>query len=667
VIVKKVPTNKAAPAKSRARHARDLCDYIAGPNAGDADEKVEHRGATNMLNIDHASQVDEMAELAETAHRSPQPVQHWIISWRQGEQPTAAQADEAVRMFLGELGLGDHQCLYALHRNTDNYHLHLAINRVHPETERVATVNGRFDIEVAHRAIARIERAQGWQREARGRYLALDSGEMRRAPNPEPPQRQPTTRGRDLENQTGEKSAQRVAIERAADVLRRARHWSELHSLLAERDMRFERKGSGAVLWVGDVAVKASVAGRDCSMSALERHLGEFIPAREPAPARKVAPEPLQPARRDWKTYVVERQHHYAERTQQREQLREQHRDQSKDMLDRHREERRSTFDYDWRGRGADLNGFRSLLAARQAQEKAELRERQQMERESLREQLPRWLPFEEWLHRRGGPELADEWRFRDRPTATIVGDREDPARPRDIRAFTAEIRGWEVHYGRIDEPRGSASFIDRGREIRIHDLRPESVLAALQLSAQKWGTFEIIGSDDYKRTCVELAAQHGFRITNPELQKEIAEVRARRMTPHQARDAPAPQRPPVRDVSEAYGRHVEDLQASPRYRNADASRIDATVAVRLRATGHDRGSIERAIRDEASKARPHEQRDWTEYAKRTVDRAFGLPGGRELEALTRSRDRLFALEGREREKERSLDLHRRRGPEIGR
>jgi hypothetical protein len=402
-------------------------------------------------------------------------------------------------------------------------------------------------------------------------------------------------------------------------------------------------------------------------MSALEKRLGEFVAAREPAPMRKLAPEPLQPAARDWKTYVVERQHHYAERTQQREQLREQHRDQSKEMLERHREERRSAFSYDWRGRGADLNGFRSLLAARQAQEKAELRERQQMERERLREQLPRWLPFEKWLHRRGGRELADEWRFRERPTATIVGDREEPARPRDIRAFTAEIRGWEVHYGRNDDPRGGPSFIDRGREIRIHDLRRESVLAALQLSAQKWGTFEVIGSDDYKRMCVELAAQHGFRITNPELQEEIAEERARRMMPHQTREAPTPPRAPVRDVSEAYGRHIEDLHAMPRYRDADASRVDAAVAVRLRATGHDRRSIERAIRDEASKERPHEQRDWSEYAKRTVDRAFGLAGRRELDALARTLDRLFAIEGRAREREQSLDTPRPRGPAVGR
>ena len=116
-------------------------------------------------------------------------------------------------MFLGELGLGEHQCIYALHRNTDNYHLHLAINRVHPETERVVTVNGGFDIEVAHRALARIEHAQGWQREAGGRYQVREQGELRRAEHPRPRPPEPSTRARDFENRTGEKSAQRLAID----------------------------------------------------------------------------------------------------------------------------------------------------------------------------------------------------------------------------------------------------------------------------------------------------------------------------------------------------------------------------------------------------------------------------------------------------------------------
>jgi hypothetical protein len=529
VIVKKVPTKKNAAPKSRGLHARDLCDYIAGPEAGDVDEKVEHRGAVNLLNLDHESQVQEMADLAETGRRSPQPVQHWILSWRQGEHPTTAQAEEAVRMFLGELGLAEHQCIYAVHRNTDNYHLHLAINRVHPETERVVTVNGGFDIEVAHRAIARIEHAQAWQREAGGRYQVLEQGEVRRAERPRPRLPEPSTRARDFENRTGEKSAQRSAIDEGAEVLRRAKTWGELHVRLAEYGMRFEKKGSGAILWVGEVAVKASVAGRDCSFSALEKRLGTFVPGPDGTKARRRVPEAIEPGVAAWREYAVQRHAHYRGRRQQQELLDKQHRGEREEMLQRHRSERQEIRMGDWKGKGVAVNALRSLLAARQAQEKAAMKERRERQLSGWRERFSRWPSFEEWFRDRGQRNLADEWRFRDRTPAVIVGDADDSPRPRDIRAFSAQVHGWEVRYWRAGV-QSAPSFTDRGREIRIHDLSRESVLAALQLSAQKWGTFQVYGSERYKRLCTELAAEHGFKIANPELQAAMLASKEQRI-----------------------------------------------------------------------------------------------------------------------------------------
>ena len=41
-------------------------------------------------------------------------------------------------------------------------------------------INNGFDIEAAHKAIARIENAQGWQREQNGRYQVLENGELGR-------------------------------------------------------------------------------------------------------------------------------------------------------------------------------------------------------------------------------------------------------------------------------------------------------------------------------------------------------------------------------------------------------------------------------------------------------------------------------------------------------
>ena len=107
MIVKKIPSSKMAAPKSLAANVRDLADYIAGPRAGGDEEKVEHRGGLNLLALDHDSQVQEMIDLAEVARRDAKPVQHWILSWREGEQPTSAQADEAAKMFLDEMGLAE--------------------------------------------------------------------------------------------------------------------------------------------------------------------------------------------------------------------------------------------------------------------------------------------------------------------------------------------------------------------------------------------------------------------------------------------------------------------------------------------------------------------------------------------------------------------------------
>lgn len=71
MIVKKIGTSKAAAPKSKASNVRALVDYIAGVTAGGNGEKVEHRGALNLLNIDHDGQVQEMIDLAEVARRSP--------------------------------------------------------------------------------------------------------------------------------------------------------------------------------------------------------------------------------------------------------------------------------------------------------------------------------------------------------------------------------------------------------------------------------------------------------------------------------------------------------------------------------------------------------------------------------------------------------------------
>jgi len=658
MIVKKIATSQNAAPKSKAANVRALADYIAGPGAGGDGEKVEHRGALNLLNIDHDGQVEEMIDLAETAKRSPQPVQHWILSWRENEQPTTAQADEAVRMFLAEMGLADHQAIYALHRNTDIWHVHVAVNRVNPETEKLVTVNKGFDHEIAHRAVARIEQRQRWEPVPHPLYDARPDGEIERARPRGEGERRPSALARNFEERAGERSAERIAIEDAAPLVRRARDWRELHAALAAKGMRFERKGSGALLWVGDRAVKASAAGRDCSMSALQKRLGEYMPGPT-VPAPPASPRPLEPESPLVRRYTEERRKHYQQRATGGAQTIDKQRDELRGVAERHRQERANIFRGSWKGKGELLNALRSILAARQAAEKAALRDRHKLERATLRRDMGRFPSCEEWLSRFKG-DYAQEWRHRERHPATIEGPTFNPPAPRDIRAFSPVIDGGTVHYHSTGS-RGRPAFTDRGQTIDIHDGgRRESVLAALQLSAQKWGTFTVRGSERFQRMCVELAAEHGFKITNPDLQQAIAAERERLQptrrpgpTGRQARSQPESMTPAA-----IYRRHLAEIAREQPQRRADPSRLDAEVAVRMAVTGHSNGAIAEAIKQAARTDRPNEKRDWDAYAKRAASYAFSPPGQEMQARLRHQEQKLIRLEGRDGE----IELLRRLG-----
>ncbi|MFW8584168.1 LPD7 domain-containing protein [Rhizobium beringeri] len=55
------------------------------------------------------------------------------------------------------------------------------------------------------------------------------------------------------------------------------------------------------------------------------------------------------------------------------------------------------------------------------------------------------------------------------------------------------------------------------------------------RLGPQKWGSLTINGTESYKTLAVELAAEHGFNITNPELQDKLVAA-GERIARHQRR-----------------------------------------------------------------------------------------------------------------------------------
>jgi len=114
-----------------------------------------------------------------------------------------------------------------------------------------------------------------------------------------------------------------------------------------------------------------------------------------------------------------------------------------------------------------------------------------------------------------------------------LEGDRYVEPKPTDTKnaLITHEKKGDEIHYSRHDAATGALqtlAFVDQGKQLEVKDWKnPETVLAALQVASTKWETITVNGNDAYKETAARLAAEHGFKITNPEMQDRIQQLRA--------------------------------------------------------------------------------------------------------------------------------------------
>ncbi len=404
MIIKKL--KRTSVKKSKAVIIGGLVDYILAEHDDRGKDKLAYAGSRNFLTTTVAAQKREMISLAEESIQSKMPVTHWILSWQENEQPSREQVDEAVSLFLRGMGLAEHQTIYALHKNTGNYHLHIAVNRTHPYTEKVIQPHKGFDINAAHKIIAEIEHRQGWTPQMNARYRVNEQGYVVRNLQRRE-QVKPKPKAEDFENATGEKSAMRIVQERGHAVIQNASCWEELHAGLDAVGLRFIRKGSGAVIFVGDTAVKASSVDRNFSLSRLSKRLGAFKPGYySERTFSKPAPEPVSHVcREEWLEYQQERQRVAEEKRHTRKK-----REEEREELERRQQERREAASARLARHGLSvLNIARHFLKEQEQEEREEVRNKSASTEQAT--QLPR---FKYWLGKRDAYR-ANLWRFRKR------------------------------------------------------------------------------------------------------------------------------------------------------------------------------------------------------------------------------------------------------------
>ena len=727
MIVRKIKTS--IKGKNRLYQIGDLVDYIRHPHDRNPEEKIIHAGSRNFLTDTHVGQKHEMITLACESKYSEMPVSHWVFSWPEDEIPSRVQVDEMVDIFLEQMGLVGHQAIYGLHGNTQNIHLHIAVNRMNENTGLVVRTNNGFDIKQAHKALAVIENRFGWKPQNKTMYKVVDGELVLQAKRKT---LQPSQRAQTFEQHTGAKSAERIAQEKAHAIIRTAKTWEALHQKLAPLGIRYIKKGSGAIIEVDGIPVKASSVDRTFALGKMQKRLGEFVAGKEEEATHPRPPEPVSPVNiEEWHQYQNEMARHdnSALREQERQAL----------------EEKRRQLDADARKKLVGIDSlirqhghFMGIIARHAIKEEREKKlATLWREHRKSRKKLASRPTFKEWLLQRGQKQKADAWRYRHLieqlacpetlpPTyavkencpqllAFMEYDKAVAADRYRVTSIKFESNGEKKAFV-LDKRDGisqgftSAELINRMNEMLDLQKRRENLYytplskdrhhilvddmtqdrlsrllhdgfkpcLVLKSSAnnyqclltyprldyaydreianritrelnQKYGDPKLSGAVHAHRAPAFLNLKDKYRTQNGlypvvmthfaqrrdckavqsmswRLQQEMSKAREERQKEMRQRAAHVQSC----SATEAYYAHYDNIREIYSGDNMDLSRVDAMIAVRMRANGHSQADIESAIAQCAPTIRDRQdvrQHRWHDYAARTANYAFSMAG----------------------------------------
>ena len=549
MIVKRIDRHPAEHSGDHARNVANLVNYMKKPEKDDTyaeallryihDERLPLRGVERLLHLGARNFLceaieerrAEMMACANAAVRSPNPLTHWLLSWKEHERPTNEQIDEAVTIFVDYLGLSTHQVIYAAHADTHNIHCHIAVNRFDPIWGKMKKVHNNRDLLAAHRAVAIIVHRQGWQPEARARY-SFDGCKF----VPRPGAEEERKSGRAMleagalayEARTGLKSAQRIATEDAAQIMLDAKSWPQLHFRLGQVGIEFLQSRSGAVLKIGDNHIKASSAHRRCSFEKLEKRLGPF----------KERMKSVEITTRDLRRDVMPNAVGAIEFRESREQttraklqaigLAKAVRDRGlEQILDTYQSERRALDKLEDGGRSPERRVLTQLIKEKKKKDEGAEQRAFKERCRRIREAHQHSNDLERWLRDQRAHYLADRWRNRNRLDEWVAGfsvAKGELYHLEELNGFVARdlagVRLWEKD--------GEIAFVEWARKIELATRQDDdAIVAALTIAVGKFGPVSIDGPDEFKQRAARLAHLSGLGsyIVNPELKDVLSEL----------------------------------------------------------------------------------------------------------------------------------------------
>ena len=572
---------KVQPSRKHASSFKRLHEYLTRERDADTGELVLRGDVVlswNLLSFDTAA--GEMQGVASLNDRCKDAVCHYELAWPPGERPTRPQWTDSAVQTLKALGYEHHQYMVVAHNDKKHFHIHVMVNKVHPQTLRAPTrYNNWLALDAAAR---RLEAKYGWAHtpgmtrwdEESKEAVPLSRSErnaLRCA------RQQPSGAAAQFEHYQDQESFQSYVRREVAPsvrslLTRRNIEWDDLHRLLSKVRLRLEKGELGGYTTLAidsNIRVKASDVFRHNFAGKINRQnteaaLGTWTPAS--TSGYDADQHSVQPDARNSSLREERKAQRHAERSAlmaDYNQYRSRRREVCKALTTDGREGRQCHLDVlrqqerEIRASALPWPDKKVLLSQATAQSVVEVRALKLAIQQRRQEASPKDL--RSWVADRadeGDARAAAQlrgWRYADQrnqrrlnatlePNALHIGappedhqksDRADFVQQRlsaqqkeqNLAKQIATTQIWTINRKTGDVSymlNGKVSVIDRGRLVTVLNQDEAAIVFGLEMAVQKYGSrIACTGSEEWKRMVTMCAIKHGIfaQFTDPEMQ----------------------------------------------------------------------------------------------------------------------------------------------------
>ncbi|MCQ9090983.1 TraI/MobA(P) family conjugative relaxase [Vibrio alginolyticus] len=267
--------------KKTTRSLQGLINYMLDTEHNG--DKLDYSHISNCYSVDTDMAVVEMDLIQRQNTRTKlDKTLHLVVSFPEGEIPTREQLDDIEQTLSESIGMGHHQRLSVAHSNTENYHLHMAINRIDPETHKMVNPYNYH------------------------KSLMVAATELELKHGLEITERQPRSlEALTMDYHSGEQSLHSWCQEHIKDslekTLKHASSWQDVHSVFDKVGLSLKKSGRGLVVYNqdNDTAIKASSLSRNLTLTQLQKSLGRFSPGQSKSATSKTRSSMTQEKKQD--------------------------------------------------------------------------------------------------------------------------------------------------------------------------------------------------------------------------------------------------------------------------------------------------------------------------------------------------------------------------------